>query len=231
MVIALLAVLGVDLIVIVVLLGVMLTRRRWVSHQPDAFKGAIRVVDGAVAGLGSKWQRGYGRWVRDVLVWTKAPFLLRNELVAVDGLGDAVRAAEPGEVKRLGSDPVIVPLAADGGARVEVATAADNRERALAFLTAVNIDGTTSMRLKRERDRWFLDPRIPVEEQTAIFARFRRGSSHKRTEGAGLGLAIVKVIAEAHHGRVLLDSAPGAGSTFTIVLPVDQPTEAERNRR
>jgi hypothetical protein len=131
MLIALLALLGVDLIVIVVLLGVMLTRRRWVSHQPGAFKGAIRTVDGEVSGLGSKWKRGYGRWVRDVLVWTKAPALFRNELVAVDGLADAVRAAEPGEVKRLGSEPVIVPLAADGGARIEVATPADSRERAL----------------------------------------------------------------------------------------------------
>ena len=131
MIIALLALLGVDLIVIVVLLGVMLTRRRWVSHQPDAFKGAIRIVDGEVSGLGPKWKRGYGRWVRDVLVWTKAPALFRNELVAVDGLADAVRAAEPGEVKRLGSEPVIVPLAADGDARIEVATPADSRERAL----------------------------------------------------------------------------------------------------
>jgi hypothetical protein len=84
MVIALLAVLGVDLIVIVVLFGAVLTRRRWVSHQPGAFKGAIRVAEGAVSGLGGKWKRGYGRWVRDVLVWTKAPALFRNELVAVD---------------------------------------------------------------------------------------------------------------------------------------------------
>ena len=130
MLIALLAVLGVDLIVIVAFLGVVLSRRRWVSHQPGAFKGAIRVVDGEVAGLGPKWKRGYSRWVCDVLVWTKAPFLFRNELVAVDGLADAVRVAEPGEVKRLGSDPVIVALAADGGARVEVATASDDRGRA-----------------------------------------------------------------------------------------------------
>jgi hypothetical protein len=67
MLIALLAVLGVDLIVIVVFLGVVLSRRRWV-RQPDTFKGAIRVVDGEVSGLGPKWQRGSGRWVRDVLV-------------------------------------------------------------------------------------------------------------------------------------------------------------------
>jgi hypothetical protein len=136
MIIALLAVLGVDLIVIVVLLGAVLARRRWVSHQPGAFKGAIRVVDGEVSGLGSKWKRGYGRWVRDVLVWTKAPSLVRNELAAIDGPAGAVRAAEPGEVKRLGSQPVIVPLAADGGARIEVAAAGDDRGRALGPLAA-----------------------------------------------------------------------------------------------
>jgi cell division protein FtsB len=42
--IALLAVLGVNLWVIVVLLAVVLTRKRQVSHQPGAFKGAIRVM-------------------------------------------------------------------------------------------------------------------------------------------------------------------------------------------
>ncbi len=41
-----------------------------------------------------------------------------------------------------------------------------NRERRLAFFTAVNIDGVTSMRLKRERDRWFFDPRLPADVQT-----------------------------------------------------------------
>jgi hypothetical protein len=136
MVIALLAVLGVDLIVIVVLLGVLLTRRRWVSHQPGAFKGAIRVVDGGVSGLGPRWKRGYGRWVRDVLVWTKAPLLFRNELAAVDGLAGAVRAAEAGEVKRLGNHPVIVPLLGEGGARVEIAAAGDDRRRALGPMVA-----------------------------------------------------------------------------------------------
>jgi hypothetical protein len=109
----------------------MLSRRRWVSHQPGAFKLAIRIVDGELAGIGPKWKRGYGRWVRDVLVWTKAPLLFRNELVAVGGLAGAVRAAEPGEVKRLGNDPIIVALAADGGALVEVAAPAEDRPRAL----------------------------------------------------------------------------------------------------
>lgn len=41
-----------------------------------------------------------------------------------------------------------------------------NAERRLAFFTAVNIDGTTSQRLKRERDKWTFDPRLPAEQQT-----------------------------------------------------------------
>ena len=41
-----------------------------------------------------------------------------------------------------------------------------NKERRLAFFTAVNIDGSLSRRLKRERDRWILDPRLPAAEQT-----------------------------------------------------------------
>ena len=68
---------------------------------------------------------------------------------------------------------------------------------------------------------WVRDhgPGIRQEDQQAIFDRFRRGGM--RSEGAGLGLAIVKAIAEAHHGRVLLESRPGAGATFTIVIPAD----------
>jgi signal transduction histidine kinase len=64
---------------------------------------------------------------------------------------------------------------------------------------------------------------IPREEQAVIFDRFRRAASVTRSQGSGLGLPIVKAIAEAHHGRVELESAVGRGSTFTIVIPVDQP--------
>jgi signal transduction histidine kinase len=72
---------------------------------------------------------------------------------------------------------------------------------------------------------WIRDngPGIPKHEQEAIFQRFRRGAGPSRTEGAGLGLAIVKAIAEAHRGRVELESAQGRGATFSIVVPVDQP--------
>jgi hypothetical protein len=84
-------VLGVDLVVIVVLVGV-LARRRWVSDQPGAFGGAIRITGGGVPGLGTRWMRGYGRWVREILVWTKAPFLFS---LAGEGLCVGRDSAEP----------------------------------------------------------------------------------------------------------------------------------------
>ena len=52
-------------------------------------------------------------------------------------------------------------------------------------------------------------PGIPFEEQERIFDRFYRGRRAARSEGAGLGLAIVKAIAEAHGGRLELESRPG----------------------
>jgi hypothetical protein len=113
MLIALLAVLGVNLIVVAGLLIVVLGRRRWVHHRPGVFPGAIRVTAGKHDGVGSKWRRGYGRWVRDVFVWTKKPFLFRNELVAIDGL-QAKRAAHDGEIKRMGDSPAVIELVADG---------------------------------------------------------------------------------------------------------------------
>jgi hypothetical protein len=129
MLIALLAVLGVDLVVIVVILAVVLSRRRWIKRRPGIFRGVIRVSGGEVDGLGGKWSRGYGRWVSDVLVWTKAPFLFRNTFVAPGGLDDE-RPARPDEVKRLGDQPVVIQLTY-GEATVEVAAPHDERERLL----------------------------------------------------------------------------------------------------
>ena len=58
-------------------------------------------------------------------------------------------------------------------------------------------------------------PGIPKDEQDRIFRPFfsRDGG------GTGLGLAIARELASAHGGRILLDSTPGQGTTFTLVLP------------
>lgn len=63
---------------------------------------------------------------------------------------------------------------------------------------------------------------IAPEEQGRIFERFYRApaSQGQYIPGAGLGLTLVAHIAKAHGGDVAVRSSPGAGSTFTIRLPI-----------
>lgn len=64
---------------------------------------------------------------------------------------------------------------------------------------------------------------IPVEDQPHIFDKFYRvGEIADAYEGTGLGLSIVKTIVEAHNGRIWVESHPGEGTTFTIVLPTSK---------
>jgi len=62
---------------------------------------------------------------------------------------------------------------------------------------------------------------IAPEHLGRLFERFYRvdKSRSRKLGGTGLGLSIVKHIALAHGGRVAVESMPGNGSTFYIVLP------------
>jgi len=64
-------------------------------------------------------------------------------------------------------------------------------------------------------------PGIPAEHRERIFERFYRvdKSRSRQMGGTGLGLSLVKWTAEAHGGRVELETAEGRGSTFRLVLP------------
>ena len=62
---------------------------------------------------------------------------------------------------------------------------------------------------------------VPRDEQDEIFKKFVRGTASRAhgIKGTGIGLAMVRHIVEAHGGTVRVESTPGEGSTFTIVLP------------
>jgi two-component system OmpR family sensor kinase len=79
-----------------------------------------------------------------------------------------------------------------------------------------------------EASIWVSDsgPGVQPEDERRIFDRFTRGrGSGIRYEGSGLGLAIVRAIAEAHGGRVELESRPAEGARFTITVPVEGPAD------
>jgi heavy metal sensor kinase len=61
---------------------------------------------------------------------------------------------------------------------------------------------------------------IPADELPRIWDRLFRGDRSRTERGLGLGLSLVKAIVEAHGGTVAVDSQPGAGSTFTVSLPL-----------
>lgn len=69
---------------------------------------------------------------------------------------------------------------------------------------------------------------IRQEHIARLTERFYRVDNHRSRElgGTGLGLAIVKHILNRHRGRLRIDSAPGRGSTFTVVLKAG-PVEAQ----
>ncbi len=61
-------------------------------------------------------------------------------------------------------------------------------------------------------------PGIDAESLDRIFEPFYT----TKEKGTGLGLAITKQIVDQHHGRIDIDSAPGAGTRVTICLPLER---------
>jgi signal transduction histidine kinase len=60
-------------------------------------------------------------------------------------------------------------------------------------------------------------PGLPDDVRARLFQPF----TSRRPGGVGLGLAVVHRTVEAHHGLIQVDSAPGAGTTFTVLLPLE----------
>ncbi len=65
-------------------------------------------------------------------------------------------------------------------------------------------------------------PGISAEVLPRLFGRYVRGGGRSEGGSTGLGLAFCKLAAEAHGGTISVDSAPGRGTTFTVLLPLVQ---------
>jgi signal transduction histidine kinase len=82
----------------------------------------------------------------------------------------------------------------------------------------VNIDGNSDLRVEVEDN----GTGIPPEEMPLLFKEFQQLPNSRRAEqGTGLGLALTRLIVEAQGGSVGVRSAPGKGSTFSAVLPME----------
>jgi len=85
---------------------------------------------------------------------------------------------------------------------------------------------------ERYHDRVYIrvsDNGIGFDEKYAdrIFTMFERLHARGKYDGTGIGLAICRKIAERHGGDVVAHSTPGAGSTFTVTLPMHHGSERE----
>jgi len=87
------------------------------------------------------------------------------------------------------------------------------------------VGGEIRVSARAESDQVILEvsdngPGIPIADQPYIFDKFYRASNvPSDTPGTGLGLAIVKSVVDNHQGRIWVESSPGQGTTFIVVLP------------
>ena len=158
-----------------------------------------------------------------------------------------LRRFDPVELAR-GAQVSLAPLARSRGTTIElqdpddaVPVYGDRRrlEQALVNLVSNAVryspeGGLVTIGLASGPDetRWAVQdrgPGVPHEDRARLFERFFVGRSdrHGQHEGVGLGLPTALAIAQAHGGTVQVDSVPGDGSTFTLVVPTDGPEETE----
>jgi PAS domain S-box-containing protein len=69
---------------------------------------------------------------------------------------------------------------------------------------------------------------IPAEDQARVFERFERAVTAQHFGGLGLGLYIARQIVDAHGGEIRVESAPGAGTSFVVLLPREPAAEQAR---
>jgi two-component system OmpR family sensor kinase len=80
----------------------------------------------------------------------------------------------------------------------------------------VGVERSGSQATLRVRDQ---GPGLDADQASRVFDRFYRGTSSGPESGSGLGLYIVATVAKSLGGHVSVDTAPGMGASFVVVLP------------
>lgn len=133
------------------------------------------------------------------------PFLAQGAPIQVQGTERLSVEGDPVRLKQLLGNLISNAVRYGGDGPIDV-TVGTRGERAFVSI----------------RDR---GPGIPWEEQRSIFERFGQGRAARKGQGLGIGLFLAQRIAEAHGGTIELQSAPGKGSTFTLVFPTHRQKE------
>lgn len=192
--------------------------RRGALEDPEARREAIRAIEAEVSAM--------SRLVADLLLLAQADAGVKLEFRPVELdtlLLDVYRQAQTlsqGVKVRLGEEDQALVMGDPDRLRQLLLNLVDN---ALKYTPP---GGEVTLSLQREPGWVCISVSdtgigIPPEDLPHIFERFYR-SDKARTRGrggTGLGLAIAKWIAEAHNGRITVESAPNKGSTFTVWLP------------
>jgi two-component system, OmpR family, sensor kinase len=136
------------------------------------------------------------------------------------------RTAEPGRPIALAGDGPVIVQGDEGRLRQVVANLLANAREHTPPNTPVRVQ------VAADGDRAVIEvadqgPGIPADAAERVFERFFRvdASRARASGGTGLGLSIVAAIAEAHGGGASVESQPGRGATFRVVLPQAAPAE------
>ncbi|MGB7294994.1 MAG: ATP-binding protein [Candidatus Aminicenantales bacterium] len=196
-----------------------------VQSQPEAQQEYLRTIISESERL--------SRLLNNVLDYSKIEQGTRTYRFEPLSLEDVIRAAAKAMVFSIGQKGFSLQIEADKGLP-QVQADKDALEQAVLNLldNAVKYSGKNRelrLRLYRREKSICIDVidfgiGIADENKTRIFGKFFRvaGSENQRIPGTGLGLTIVSHIAEAHGGRVEVLSRPREGSTFSIILPVEE---------
>jgi two-component system OmpR family sensor kinase len=220
--------------------GAFAAQRAFVDDAGHELRTPITIIKGHLAVMGDDAEDRsrtmavvdaeldrMARIVEDLLLLAKAeqPDFLRREPVEVADLTTQLFA----KARSLSPRPWLLDACATGMADLDeqrVTQAVLNLARNALEHTpggtevALGSRWTTDALVLWARDR---GPGVAAAGRDRVLERFRRGEGAAGRGGAGLGLAIARSVAEAHGGRLELDTAPGRGATFSMVLPAVPP--------